>query len=219
MKNNSISLETLVSGIKGSELIVIGSKPAQGKTFLALTMAKQMVCLNKTPIAFFSLEVSEDVLLSGVSKISGLSTEDIQSLPFYILDNPNMTISELEQHIRDLHREKRIAAVFIDYLGLLQCGKTVPARKEEQAVMFIKLKDIAKELNISIVVTLQIPRDNKEPTPQTIQTLISSEEAFQCIDRLILIQKADTQKSLLTVYKRSQHNEWASEEIPWTVTT
>ena len=43
MKNDSNSLGTIISGFQGPELIIIGSRPEQGKTWLTLTIAKHMV--------------------------------------------------------------------------------------------------------------------------------------------------------------------------------
>jgi len=215
MDDNSVSLEKLISGFMGSELIVIGAKPSVGKTFLALTMAKHITFDKNKPTAFISLEVSEYALLRRLSQISDLRTEDIQNLPFYILAASSMTTSKLEQHIRELHKRKNIEAVFVDYLGLVIVNHSGGTQKEEQAAVLTKLKAIARELNISVVVNLQTLRDNKEVTPQIVQSLILFEEAFKCIDKLLLLNKTDTQKSQLKVYKRSQHNEWVSEEIPW----
>lgn len=40
------------------ELIVIGGRPAMGKTALAISLVRNIAILNRTPIAYFSLEMS-----------------------------------------------------------------------------------------------------------------------------------------------------------------
>jgi replicative DNA helicase len=219
MKNNSISLETISSGFNGPELIIIVSKPRLGKTFLALKLAVDMAVNKNKLIAFFSLETSKDALAKRIPKISDSVIADMQDLSFFFLDTtPQMTFSELEQHIRNLYNEKKIEAVFIDYLGLLTLGDNVSEQqKDKQAILLTKLKNLATQLNIPFVVVLQRRRDYNEPTPQTVQSQISSEEAFQCIDKLFSIHKTDISEFLLTFFKRSQHNEWSKEEIEWTI--
>ena len=219
MKNNSNSLGTIISGFQRPELIIIGSRPGQGKTWLALTVAKYMACKNKFT-AFISLEMSKDALFERFYKINETSGPAFIPYPqFIVLDNPQMTFSVLEQNIRDLCHDKDIQAVFIDYLGLISVNdNSLTGRKKEHAILITKLKALAEDLNLPVVVTLQIPRD-KEASMETISNVIPSAEAIQCIDRLFLIKEAETQKKTIEVYKRSQNNDWSNEEVQWTLPT
>ena len=217
MKNNFNSLGTIISGFKGPELIIIGSRPEQGKTWLALTIAKYMACKNKFT-AFISLELSKDTLFDRFYRINETSGPAFIPYPqFTVLDNPQMTYSELEQNIRDLCHDKDIQAVFIDYLGLIMVNdNSLTGRKKEHAILITKLKALAEELNLPVIVTLQLPR-GKEASMETIQSVIPSAEAFQCIDKLFLIKEAETQKKTIEVYKRSQSADWTTEVIQWTL--
>jgi hypothetical protein len=47
--------------------------------------------------------------------------------------------------------------------------------------------------------------------------MLSSDEAFQCIDNLVLMQKTEAQKIILNVHKRSQDDNWLSDEMQWTL--
>ena len=58
---------------------------------------------------------------------------------------------------------------------------------------------------------------NDSNSLKTIQSVIQSGEAFQCIDKLILIKEAETQKKMIEVHKCSQNNDWTTEAIQWSL--
>ena len=51
-------LDKVTAGFQPQDLIVIGARPSQGKTALALSMAKHIAVQKKRPAGFFSLEMS-----------------------------------------------------------------------------------------------------------------------------------------------------------------
>ena len=51
-------LDKITFGWKKGELIVIGGRPAMGKTALAISLVRNIAILNRTPIVYFSLEMS-----------------------------------------------------------------------------------------------------------------------------------------------------------------
>ncbi len=51
-------LDKITFGWEKGELIVIGGRPAMGKTALAISLVRNIAILNRTPIAYFSLEMS-----------------------------------------------------------------------------------------------------------------------------------------------------------------
>jgi len=227
MESKSVSIETLLSGFHGSDLITIAGKPGMFKTFMALKLATRMA-FPFEPIVFFSIEISKDGLIKRLYKMQKWSAENIQEFErgefqssisdLSIIDNPHITFSELEQHIKNISSENTIKAVFINYLGLLVSNNTEEYQHKHQANSIIKLKALAIELNIPIIVNIQFHRDSKNPSPETVQSSISSDEAFQCIDQLLITQESDTQKEVIiaNAYKRSQNNVWNKEAILWT---
>jgi hypothetical protein len=105
-----------------------------------------------------------------------------------------MNILELEQHIRDLFSEKKIEAVFIDYLELLQTSNTT-------AASIIRLKALAKELNIPFIVIMYLRRGNKDYGSLAISKEIASDEAFLCIDKIFFINENGL------IYLKGLHND------------
>ena len=54
----------MTSGWQNSDLIIIAARPAMGKTAFVLSMAKNMAVNHNTPVALFSLEMSNVQLVN-----------------------------------------------------------------------------------------------------------------------------------------------------------
>ena len=54
----------MTSGWQNSDLIIIAARPAMGKTAFVLSMAKNMAVNFNTPVALFSLEMSNVQLVN-----------------------------------------------------------------------------------------------------------------------------------------------------------
>ena len=119
-------LDKVTSGWQRSDLIIIAARPAMGKTAFVLSMAKNMAVDLNTPVAIFSLEMSNvqlvNRLISNVCEIEGekiksgrlsdmewdqLNTriKNLYQAPLYIDDTPSLSISELRTKARRLVRE------------------------------------------------------------------------------------------------------------------
>ena len=57
-------LDKMTSGWQNSDLIIIAARPAMGKTAFVLSMAKNMAVNFNTPVALFSLEMSNVQLVN-----------------------------------------------------------------------------------------------------------------------------------------------------------
>ena len=133
-------LDKLTSGWQNSDLIIIAARPAMGKTAFVLSMAKNMAVTYNTPIAIFSLEMSNvqlvNRLISNVCEIEGSKIKSGQlspiewnqlmarikhltGAPLYIDDTPSLSIFELRTKARRLVREHGVRMIIIDYLQLM----------------------------------------------------------------------------------------------------
>lgn len=173
-------LDEKTSGWQKSDLVIIAGRPAMGKTSFALSLAKNIAVDYQTPIAFFSLEMSNvqlvNRLISNVCSISGskmlngqLSDDEwerldkdirkLQGSPIYIDDTPGLSIFELRTKARRLVREKGVKIIMIDYLQLMNAnGMRFGSRQEEVAKISQSLKGLAKELDIPILALSQLNR-------------------------------------------------------------
>lgn len=176
-------LDKITFGWKKGELIVIGGRPAMGKTALAISLQRNIAILNRTPIAYFSLEMSTvqfmNRFLSNVSNVeinhAELYSEKEQALlddaekiiedaPIFLDDTPALSIQELRTKASRLVREHQVKLIIIDYLQLMNAsGMSYSNREEEVSVITRSLKALAMELNIPIIALSQLNRrENRE---------------------------------------------------------
>ena len=180
------NLDKLTSGWQNSDLIIIAARPAMGKTAFVLSMAKNMAVDYNTPVAIFSLEMSNlqlvNRLISNVCEIEGekiksgrLSRQEWEQLnsrvrslfsaPLYVDDSPSLSILELRTKARRLVKEHGVKIIIIDYLQLMNAsGMSFGSRQEEVSTISRSLKGLAKELNIPIIALSQLNRgvENRE---------------------------------------------------------
>ena len=173
-------LDDITSGWQASDLVIIAGRPAMGKTSFALSMAKNIAADMKTPMAFFSLEMSNvqlvNRLISNACEIQGskilngqLSRDEwdrldkrivnLQGAPLFIDDTPGLSVFELRTKARRLVREHGVKLIMIDYLQLMNAnGVRFGSRQEEVSTISRSLKGLAKELNIPILALSQLNR-------------------------------------------------------------
>lgn len=180
LATNFHELDKLTSGWQNSDLIIIAARPAMGKTAFVLSMAKNMAVDNNTPVAIFSLEMSNvqlvNRLISNACELEGekiksgrLDQPDWEKLqagvkrlydaPMYIDDTPSLSIFELRTKARRLVREHKVRILIIDYLQLMNAsGMKFGSREQEVSMISRNLKQLAKELNIPIIALSQLNR-------------------------------------------------------------
>ena len=234
IKGNESEIEAIVkntSDFQGGEHIIIVSKPSMGKTTLALQMALHMSFCENKPIASFSFEMSTEILLKRIFKISSLEIKDMPGSQFYIYDPVEMNFSELEQCIRNEYKKNKIKAVFIDYLGLISSDNSDSPRINEMSSIILKLRALAKELNICVISILYLKRDNEYsldklsaasinpnlPPINSFRDISDSDEVYESIDKVFLIQDSNSKQKVIKFYKYSGNCDWAYEEIQWTL--
>ncbi len=178
-------IDRLLGGFHKSDLIIIASRPAMGKTSFALELTKRIALTGKTGVAFFSLEMSKDQLVDRMlASTSGIDLYKIRSgkfggsneqqefeklggaistlseAPIWIDDNGGLNILELRSKARRLKMKHNIGVVIIDYLQLMTSGNSRNNGNRVQEVSEISrgLKLLAKELNVPVIALSQLSR-------------------------------------------------------------
>ena len=158
-------LDKMTSGWQNSDLIIIAARPAMGKTAFVLSMAKNMAVNFNTPVALFSLEMSNVQLVNRlIVNVCEIPGEKIKS-PIFVDDTPSLSVFELRTKARRLVREHGIKCIIIDYLQLMNAsGMNFGSREQEVSTISRSLKGLAKELNIPIIALSQLNRgvENRE---------------------------------------------------------
>ncbi|MDR0824676.1 MAG: replicative DNA helicase [Prevotella sp.] len=174
------ALDKITSGWQNSDLVIIAARPAMGKTAFVLSMAKNMAVSYKSPVALFSLEMSNvqlvNRLIVNTCEIPGEKIKNGQLLPYeweqldfkikelydaplYIDDTPSLSVFELRTKARRLVREHGVKIIIIDYLQLMNAsGMNYGSREQEVSMISRSLKGLAKELNIPIIALSQLNR-------------------------------------------------------------
>ncbi len=176
-------------GFAKEEYVIIAARPSIGKTAFALSMMHNMINNGKR-VAFFSLEMpaasiakrlfamDSKVELSKIMKSSFFSDEmdrvkdslerlyDLRE-NLYIVDVPNISLTELRTKARVIMKERKIDCIVIDYIGLISPPSNMVSAKKFEQVSYISLnlKQLARELKVPVVVLCQVGRESEEQEP------------------------------------------------------
>jgi len=168
-----------IGGLKGNNLIVIAARPAMGKSALALALMKN-VMLQQKRCMYFSLEMSNSQLgqrlissESGVSysrAIDGRITKEelarmgnsigrICNDYIEIVEASSIKLTEIRSSAYSLKALKGLDMIVIDYLQLIDTGKSSGTRDRDLGILTSGLKALAKELDIPIILIAQLSRE------------------------------------------------------------
>ncbi len=183
-------LDRLTTGFYPGDFVIIGARPAMGKTSLvldfAINIAREVVQKEERgSVAIFSLEMSGIQLVRRMaSMISGVSgsvlktgnisndqyraladgCEVLYSLPIFIDDGSDITPLEMRGKCRRLKAEHGLSLVIVDYLQLMKGSKRTENRVQEISEIARACKSMAKELEIPVIALSQLNRgvENRE---------------------------------------------------------
>jgi len=169
---------------EGGKLIVLGSRPAMGKSTLALNIATNIAVREKMPILYFNLEISKERIIKNIIisesmvkrdkfENSDLEEKDWEKISqavlglkeanIYIDDKTGISIDEICEKSRKMRKEKGIKFIVIDYIQLISYNKNeLLSREQEMSMISLKLKELAKELDIPILVVSHLSRDTEK---------------------------------------------------------
>ena len=184
-------LDGMLGGFQPSSLVIIGARPATGKTSLALAMVAAAAMKAKKPVLMFSLEMSHVELTqrllcseAGVDskriRTGNLTDDDWKRISravgrlgeaeLWIDDNPNLTIMELRAKARRLKSQLGdLGLIVIDYLQLMSGMGKAENRQVEVSEISRGLKILARELETPVIALSQLSRgvearQDKRPT-------------------------------------------------------
>ena len=149
LKTGFRDLDKKTAGLQKGDLIIIGARPAMGKTAFVLSMIKNIAVdgvrssngtIERIPCAMFSLEMSMvqlvNRLIINVCRIPGdkiksgqLTKEEwmrldagrnaLQGAPIYLDETPQLSVLEFRTKAMRLVSDHGIKIIFIDYLQLM----------------------------------------------------------------------------------------------------
>ena len=185
------AIDDLTGGLKKGEMFVLAARPSIGKTAIALNIVRNLALDVNKPrkVAFFSLEMTTSQitrrLLCAEARISETSfwkgtfdnnniTKLTQAVSAYrkskifIDETGGLTIAELRAKCRRLKMMEDIDVVVIDYLQLMKGDSRLDNRQQEVANISSGIKQLAKDLNIPVLILAQLNREvDKNATGNT----------------------------------------------------
>ena len=191
-----IDIDNHLQGIHPGELIVIGSRPAMGKTSFALNIAKYASMDKKKNVAVFTLEMPRKYIAMRVlcqealvnplhAQLKKLTTDEwgriteaavrAMTTPMYIDDTPGLTPAQIRSRSLQLMENKGLDLIVVDYLWLMKSDE-----KMNNKEITSELKAIALELNVPIIVTAQLKRaDINRPDKRPVLNDLSSSKFIE----------------------------------------
>lgn len=209
-----IDLDNMLTGLHGSELILIAARPAMGKTAFVLNIARHAITKANVPVAMFSLEMNKEQLVTRLMamdakvdsqgiRTGNIADDDWSNLidsaymlgqtKLFIDDTGGITIADLRGKCRRLKQLYNIGLVIIDYLQLMDSGRQVESRQNEIAQISRALKGMARELNIPVIALSQLSRavDARTDHKPVLSDLRESGAIEQDADVVMFIYRED----------------------------
>ncbi len=176
-------LDQMTAGLQAGDLILIAARTSQGKTALALNIARAV----GVPVLGFSLEMTRQQLFlrllaaeAGVDSHRlrtglledgdwvriGTALGTLTDLPIRIDDTPGIGIREVRARARQVQAKHGLGCVFVDYIQLMVGRGAFDNRTQEIGGISRGLKRIAKELHVPIIALAQLSRAAEQKAGQ-----------------------------------------------------
>ncbi len=210
-------LDSLLSGLQRSDMIIVGARPSLGKTAFVLDIAREAAVQNKS-VGIFSLEMSReqviDRLIASQAQVplwrlrTGRLTDELEfsmiqkaldqlsKMPIFVDDTPSPNVLQLRSTARRLQIDQGLDLLIVDYLQLVQ-----PRTNNENMVQQVTeishgLKSLARELNIPLLAVSQLSRavDQREIKIPRLSDLRESGSLEQDADVVLFIYRKDREK-------------------------
>lgn len=170
-------LDEHTGGFQETDLIVVGARPAMGKTSLLLGMSRAAafaqhavgVASTEQPlvqVAQRHLSADARVALARMrqgridnqdSQLIVASARKLAGLPYWIYDKSGPSIAEIVRVARKWRSTHGIKALYLDYLQRIQA----PGQNKTEQVGYVAyaLKTLARELEIPVIALAQVNRE------------------------------------------------------------
>lgn len=242
-KTGFTQLDNVTTGLNNSDLLIIGARPAMGKSAFALNIAVNACKRSGKAVAIFSLEMGKEQLvtrmLSSESMVnshslrSGHITPDdwvkiaqgadiLSKLPIYIDDTAGITVPQMKAKLR---RMKNLGLVVIDYLQLMESPNKHSSRVTEVSEITRQLKLMAKDLDVPVIALSQLARasekrDDKRPMLSDLRESGSIEQDADIIlflyrDAYYDRENTDKSSAAECIVAKNRHGEIGTVKLAW----
>ncbi|HQO40364.1 MAG TPA: DnaB-like helicase C-terminal domain-containing protein [Spirochaetota bacterium] len=179
IKTGIESLDRALCGFALGELVVLGGRPAMGKTQLLIYLS--MKFSRTIPVLYFSFDYSMSMLKNRyVSIMAQVATDrlmrgdleldekemiihqvekKLNTYKIFINDGCSDSVSLLRAHCQKQIAENGVKVIIIDYLQLMSHPRLRYNRELEISYITRELKNMAREFNVCVIVASQLSRE------------------------------------------------------------
>lgn len=203
-----IDIDNILGTLMPQNVYIIAARPGQGKTALALSIARNVAKSGKR-VGLLSLEMSrlqvahrliaQEAEINLHNIITGKleerewsvytnAVEQVAALPIVVNDLSSITISQIRQAARMMRAKEGLDLLIIDYVQLAgsEAGDKFERRELEVSKISRGLKHLAEELNIPILAAAQLSRaveqrSDKRPVLSDLRESGSLEQDAYCV--------------------------------------
>ncbi|MDR3519335.1 MAG: replicative DNA helicase [Candidatus Pacebacteria bacterium] len=210
-------LDTMLSGLQNSDLIILAARPSMGKTTLALDISRLAAVNHDKSVLIFSLEMSSqqlvDRMLSAQSRVNAWnlrtgnlssdrefsqlrdSLDKLAKAKIFIDDQAGNSIVRMKALARRLKAEKGVDLIVVDYLQLMTTSKNYDSMVNQVTEISRSLKSLAKELDVPVLALSQLSRavESRGGKPR-LSDLRDSGSIEQDADVVMFIHREDKGK-------------------------
>jgi replicative DNA helicase len=209
------ALDLALNGLVAGNLVILGGRPGQGKTSLALGMATHQALHLGLQVQFFSLEMTRaELALRQVCCLADISAtalkrreldekdwlrlewaaKKMETLPLAIDDSGSLTVAELIARARS----GGARAVYVDYAQLLAAeGFKRDDLRGSMTHISKSLKGLAKSMKVPVVLLSQLrrPGAGQRDSRPSMHDLKESSGLEQDADAVLLIWQPEEMRS------------------------
>lgn len=220
-------LDDMLGGLEGGDMIVIGARPAVGKSAFVAQITNNLAKRGKK-VGFYNLEMQEKQMYerfvaakSGIGmtrlrravKFLGDEEQRFQKANEELEKQENIIISTGGKSMNDIKHESRhmgYDVIIIDYLQLLRPDKAYRGNRYAEVGAISKaIKDLAMSLNIPVIALSQLNRvsegrETKEPTMSELREAGDIEQDASVIMLMWNLSDSDRSKKGFKVEKQRQ---------------
>ncbi|MDO4759624.1 MAG: replicative DNA helicase [Candidatus Saccharibacteria bacterium] len=215
LKTGFRDLDDKTAGFQRGDLIIIGARPAMGKTTFAQNLAYNAAAINKRGVLFFSMEMARNEIVDRmISDVSGVNNWNIRTgnvsdedfskigdalgemseIPIFIDDTSSMTVLELRNKARRAAHDHDIGMIVVDYLQLISGSDRYAGNRVQEVTEISRgLKTLARELEIPVIALAQLSRQvtgRDDPRP-VLSDLRESGSIEQDADLVMFLHRVD----------------------------
>jgi len=234
-----MDLDTLLTGLKRGDLVIVAARPSLGKTSLVLNFARSAAARQSATVAFFSIEMAAEQLVqrllameSGVDStrlaFGQHSDRDerkisqalgvLSDLAVYFDDSAMLTVAEMRAKARRLQMERGLDLVLVDYLQLMHSGMRNENRVQEVSYISRSLKQLARDLDVPVIACSQLSRaaESRANNVPQLSDLRESGSIEQDADVVMFIYRED--KYVAREEWQRQHPDRPADSYPAGIT-